>query len=144
MSEKVTGKCLCGAVRFSAADVPTEASVCHCEMCRRWTGGPMIAVHPKGGVEIENPAGVTWYRSSDWAERGFCPTCGSTLFYRLIEGGVVIPAAGTLDDQSRFTGVENHIFIDQKPAYYDFADTAPRLTAEETIALFTGGEEKAS
>ena len=113
-------------------------------MCRRLTSGPMIAVHPKGGVEIENEAGVTWYRSSDWAERGFCTTCGSSLFYRLVESGAIFPSAGALDDQGRFTAISNHIFVDEKPDYYEFADTAPRLTGAETIALFTGGEEKAS
>ena len=24
-----------------------------------------------------------WYRSSDWAERGFCNECGSQMFYRM-------------------------------------------------------------
>ncbi len=143
MSETVTGKCLCGAVRFSAVDVPAEVSVCHCAICRRWTTGPMMAVHPRGGVTIENEASVTWYRSSEWAERGFCATCGSTLFYRLIEGNILIPSAGALDDPSRFTSVESHIFVDEKPAFYEFADKQPRLTGEEAIAQFMSGEETA-
>jgi hypothetical protein len=143
VSETITGKCLCGAVRFSMRG-RAELSVCHCTMCRRWSGGPVMAVHSTGPVTIGDEGAVAWYRSSEWAERGFCRTCGSTLFYRLTGSGEIVASAGAFDDPSRFKGFRRHIFIDEKPGYYDFADDAPRLTAAQTMALFKGIEETAS
>ena len=39
-----TGKCLCGAVTFTASGVESDAGACHCDMCRRWTGSLLITV----------------------------------------------------------------------------------------------------
>lgn len=44
VSRFATGHCLCGAVRFRAPKVPQTISVCHCEMCRRWTGAAFVEV----------------------------------------------------------------------------------------------------
>ena len=52
MTER-TGQCMCGAVRFTARDVPGEYGICHCEMCKRWTGAALAAV----AVPVNS---VTW------------------------------------------------------------------------------------
>ena len=39
---RISGGCLCGSVRFSAESVEVHHHVCHCGMCRRWTGGSML------------------------------------------------------------------------------------------------------
>ncbi len=136
-----TGRCLCGGVRFAMAETPA-ISVCHCETCRRWSGAPMMAVHPEGGVDLQADGTLVWYRSSDWAERGFCSACGTSLFYRLAETPSYISvSAGALDDPGTIKAIGNHIFVDEKPAFYDFADAAPRLTGAEAMAEFTGEEQ---
>ncbi|MFN6987310.1 MAG: GFA family protein, partial [Rhizobium oryzihabitans] len=33
------GQCLCGAVGLEAVIGAREFGVCHCSMCRRWSGG---------------------------------------------------------------------------------------------------------
>ncbi len=38
------GHCLCGGIEVSAGD-HQEVGVCHCSTCRRWSGGPLFAVH---------------------------------------------------------------------------------------------------
>ena len=75
------------------------------------------------------------YPSSDWGERVFCKTCGSSLFWRLREGGDghVAVAFQSFDDQSSFDFVAE-IFIDEKPALYAFAGERPRLTGDEFLA----------
>jgi hypothetical protein len=35
-----TGKCMCGAVSYTAKGVDKEIAACHCSMCRRWASGP--------------------------------------------------------------------------------------------------------
>jgi len=141
-AQSSTGRCLCGGVRFTVTGLQDTVSVCHCAMCRRWSGGPMMAFNQTGGVAFQADQTLTWYRSSEWAERGFCSTCGASLFYRLVaQPAYVVPAAGAMDDPAVFTGIEQHIFVDEKPAFYDFADTSPRKTGAQVIAEFTGGEQ---
>ena len=133
------GRCLCGAVTFVAAEIETGHHACHCEMCRRWAGSPLLAASAEG-VTFEGTDAIGIYDSSEWAERGFCKNCGSGLFYRLKEtGGYHVPV-GLFDDQSAFR-VVGEIFIDRKPPGYDFAGDHPRLTEEETLAMFAGDAE---
>ena len=75
-----TGRCLCGKVKFTIGEGVDEIGACHCDMCRRWSGGPMFALHCKGPVEFEGEEHIMRYKSSDWGERGFCGVCGSSLF----------------------------------------------------------------
>ena len=139
-----TGQCLCGAVSYELAEAPSSYGACHCVMCRRFSGGIEM------GVEVP-PAGITWtgeerigtYQSSDWAERGFCKTCGSSLFWRLTaEGpmqGLLSLSAGSLDD---LNGMEfkTEVYIDAKPDSYAFAGDRKRMTEAEVMAMVAGPE----
>ncbi len=131
-----TGGCLCGAVRFSAETVETHHHACHCGMCRRWSGGPLFAASTQA-VSFEGSENIARYRSSDWAERGFCKTCGSNLFYYLKPADKYLMCVGTFDDPSAFRLI-GEIYIDHKPAGYDFAGDLPKMTEAEVIAEFTG------
>ena len=79
-----TGHCLCGAVRFDAEEVAKSFSACHCEMCQRWSSGPFFAT-TVGKVRFTGEENLSRYRSSAWAERGFCKICGSNLFFRILK-----------------------------------------------------------
>jgi hypothetical protein len=85
MSEdrKVTGRCYCRAIRYEIADRPLEVEVCHCENCRRITGGQAVpwAIFPKTAFRFTNGAPAT-YRSDTAAIWSFCATCGTTLTYQ--------------------------------------------------------------
>lgn len=130
------GHCLCGAVSFTGKGASEGIHCCHCRDCARWNGGPLLSVEFTEGYDIEGP--VRWFESSDWAERGSCERCGSALFWRMRDGSHCSAAVGAFDEPKTFTKIDSHIFIDSKPGHYDFADDAPRLTAAEVIAKFTG------
>lgn len=132
-------KCLCGAVEVTAPD-HEEVGVCHCSMCRRWGGGPMFAVHCGSGVEFGGTAKPQTYRSSEWAERGFCPTCGTHLFYHLLPSDEYILSAGLFQANESFR-LASQIFIDEKPGFYDFANQTPVMTGPEVFAQFASGDE---
>ncbi len=134
-TEAQTGRCLCGAVRFTVTEPVTSVGACHCAMCRRWTGGPLLALHCEGPVAFEGEEHIVRYRSSEWAERGFCGICGSNLFYKIVESELHIMAAGLLDDQSDLT-LDSQIFIDEKPGFYDFANQTSTMTGAEVFAKF--------
>ena len=133
--KSLSGGCLCGAVRFAAVPEKLEMDVCHCGMCRKWSGGTFMAV-PCTGVTVDDDAALSVYPSSDWAERVFCKTCGSSLFWRLRGGdGHVAVSMQSFDDLSSFTFTEE-IFIDEKPALYAFAGERTRKTGAQVVAEF--------
>ena len=117
-----TGQCLCGAVTFEAKDVESHVHACHCSMCRRWNGGPALAV-AVGSVTFAGEANIRRYRSSEWAERGFCKKCGSSLCYFLIPNRYIIEA-GLFNEQD--FKLESEIFCAGKPTWYEFAGGHPR------------------
>lgn len=79
------GQCLCGGVRFAATLPSRWVAHCHCSFCRRAHGAPLVtwAGFEQGQVQID-PDGLapTWFASSPGAARGFCPRCGSPMFFR--------------------------------------------------------------
>lgn len=130
----ITGQCLCGAVKFTAEDVPHQIGVCHCGQCRRWASGPYFAV-AASGVSFTGAGNIGRYRSSDWAERGFCKMCGSSLFYRMIREDRYMMAVGSFDDQSGFE-LARQVFIDEKPDFYDFAQATKTSTGDDFFTRF--------
>lgn len=133
------GRCLCGSVSFTATIVKPSVSVCHCDMCRRWTSSPFMAVKCSS-VAFEGVENVGRIRSSDWAERGFCTACGSSLFYHLMASPDYQMAAGLFEDPGDFR-LSLQLFIDEKPAFYDFANDCTLLTGEELIAMALSNDE---
>ncbi|MFN0263075.1 GFA family protein [Tepidamorphus sp. 3E244] len=143
MSERKRGQCLCGNVHYEVSVADEHYTTCHCSMCRRWSGGPFMCVHASGDdVTWLNDTGLRWYRSSDWAERGFCATCGTSLFYRLADNhdAMLIVSVDSMDDSAGIT-LAQHIFVDHQPDRYAFADDAPRKTEAEVLAEFGVSED---
>ncbi len=127
------GHCLCNATSFKANVVSTEIGVCHCNMCRTWSGGPYIGLDC--GVDVSFDGEVTQFDSSDWAERGFCQRCGTHLYYKFKSTGQYIMPAGLFADDAGLL-MDHQIFIDEKPNYYEFANATKNLTGAEVIEQF--------
>jgi hypothetical protein len=135
-SSTSSGGCLCGGVAFHGRGAP-QVKACHCQMCRRWHGGPAVSVDFADGIAIDSGAeNIAWYRSSEWAERGFCRVCGSTLFYRLIGAPDLLSGEAGAFVLPPGLAITEHFFIDEKPDYYDFTGDAPRLTGAEVFARY--------
>lgn len=125
-------KCLCGSIEVEAS-YHSEVGVCHCSTCRRWTGGPMFAVHCGSDVTFTGDTPAR-YPSSDWAERGFCAKCGTTLFYYLLPTNEYMLSAGLFQDND-FT-LTNQIFIDEKPSFYEFSNHTENLTGQQVFEKY--------
>lgn len=41
-TSKASGSCLCNAVTFTANAIDHGIGACHCGICRKWGGGPLI------------------------------------------------------------------------------------------------------
>ena len=140
MAEIHHGSCLCGAVRLTVDSFDGNLGACHCSMCRKWGGGPLLAVYCGTSVHIDGEAYVSAYDSSEWAQRGFCNRCGTHLFYRLKGNNEYVVPIGLFDDQLEVT-FKSQIFIDEKPEYYSFADKTSFMTGAEVFAKYAPSEE---
>ena len=123
----LTGQCECGSVAFTVKNPRTEVTFCHCGQCRRTSGHFWSATNAKFEyVVFTKDSSLKWYASSDWAKRGFCSECGSSLFYRMNEEEGIGIAVGAFDDTTGFTpGM--HIFVKDKGNYYEIADGIPQI-----------------
>jgi len=118
-----SGGCLCGGVRY-VVDGPLAPVVnCHCGQCQRFHGSAFGAYTeaPKAALRFETQASLAWFASSPGVGRGFCSTCGSSLFWQEDSGGSIGIAAGTLDQPSGLA-TAGHIFVRSKADFTVIAD----------------------
>jgi hypothetical protein len=94
--QKVTGGCLCGALRFTASGTPYRVGICHCLDCRKNHGALFhaSAIFAEDAVTITG----TWHSYQD---RSFCPTCGSQVFAHI--GDEIGINLGSFDAPDQFT-----------------------------------------
>jgi hypothetical protein len=104
---RITGGCFCGAIRYAFSGEPLLAANCHCRDCQRTTGcghAPIIVVQKDATSITGSP---TWFDfvadSGKINRRGFCPTCGTSLF-SLLEAmpDVLGIKAGTMDEPAQY------------------------------------------
>ena len=136
MSDELKGQCLCGDVQFTIERGDLEPpDACHCTQCRRFAGNYWTTVStPITGLAFQQGENdVVWYRSSEVAKRGFCKTCGASLFYTA--DGIadrkhrMAVALGTLDQPTGLK-LHEHIHVSDKGDYYDIADGLPQKAAD--------------
>ncbi|MBY8977375.1 GFA family protein [Rhodobacteraceae bacterium NNCM2] len=142
MTEQLTGSCMCGETTLTVTPAEKHVHACHCGMCRRWTGSAFMGFETvPGSVTHKGP--VRTRQTSDWAERAWCDSCGSALWYKVTaEGpgfGVQYVAAGLFDGAGDYA-LEGELFIDRKPAGYAFAGDHKKMTETEVMALFEPDE----
>jgi len=115
-SQQVNGSCFCGAIGFTAMLPSKWCAHCHCSMCRKSHGAGYVTWvgFESGQVKITRGEDrLNWFDSSKGAQRGFCRTCGSSLFFRSERWpGELHIALGCMDDD-----------IDRRPDANAFFDT---------------------
>ncbi len=83
---ELTGRCLCGGIRFELTAPPTDAGYCHCTRCQRRTGGAVSAQARIDGTTFRLIAGhelvKAWRHPDGGFEKCFCAECGAHLFAR--------------------------------------------------------------
>jgi hypothetical protein len=77
------GSCLCGGVRFEVAEIPATLRYCHCESCKKLSGGAATVNGrvPSSSIRILDGEGLLQtFRPEGGSAKTFCRTCGSNLF----------------------------------------------------------------
>jgi hypothetical protein len=120
------GECNCGAVAFEITAELSDVFVCHCSICRRFTGSNGIAV-----VIVDNDA-FRWIRGTeqigtwkkpkaDW-QSWFCRICGSALPGANDESRMFVPA-GVFTDGVAGLRVAHHVWVNSKADWDEIGDS---------------------
>lgn len=131
MTKSISGSCLCGAVRFSVRPPTKWCGHCHCRMCQLAHGAAFVTWFGIANQQFQLNAEATlrWYQSSAKAQRGFCETCGSTLFFRSEdwpgEMHVVRACVDALDRDPA-----GHVYMDSHVDWVELGDQLKRLGGE--------------
>lgn len=142
MTERVTGGCQCGAVRYSAQVMPDNAHICHCRMCQKAVGNyfaALVGAPKESFVWTRGQASV--FRSSEQVDRGFCAACGTPLFYRGVNSEYVTVTIGSLDHPDRLKplsqdGIEGRMpWFSQLTAVPDSGETGAGDAAQWAAAI---------
>jgi len=132
MTQRFTGGCQCGAVRFRVTRLG-QAAICHCRMCQKAFGNyfaPLVMVD-----DVEWTRGApTFFRSSNRARRGFCANCGTPLCY-LEDSGSMELAGGAFDDPDVAPPTVQYVLKD-KLALFDMLGDVPHQPHVEKETAF--------
>lgn len=121
MTNVTRGGCLCGAVTYELRGELRPVIACHCVQCRKTSGHYVAATQLLAADATIHGATLTWYRSSDTAERGFCSVCGSNLFWREFGSPHLSVWAGGIDGKTGLR-LESQLYVKSAGDYYDLPD----------------------
>jgi hypothetical protein len=130
----LTGGCQCGAVRYRLSAEPTGVNVCHCRMCQKASGGPMMAF---GGVRLSeffvSSGAIATFSSSDIAERGFCAQCGTPLTYQGVGSDRISVTLGSLDEPGAVAPV-TQLGVESKVSWLVPSLSLPEIRTDQWLA----------
>ncbi|HSG96990.1 MAG TPA: GFA family protein [Woeseiaceae bacterium] len=126
MTDRLTGRCFCGAVQFAVAGPESFACFCHCESCQRAAGAPVVAWATYGRDTFEITRGdLCWRHSSPGVTRGHCAICGTSVTYEHEQrAGEIDISVNCLDDPTAPV-IRAHIWTEDKPPWYEIGDDLP-------------------
>lgn len=131
----IRGSCLCGAVRYRAEGPLRPVIACHCRQCRK-TSGHFVAATSALRKDVVIEGALRWYSSSAEARRGFCPICGSSLFWDGAGDRLSIHA-GSIDGPSGLATAA-HIFCADRGDYYEIDGDLPQVPGEDPLLTTKG------
>ena len=120
------GSCICGAVTVEVDADLAPPDACHCTQCRKMSSHYFVSTDvPRSAVTVRGEDSVTWFVQDHRIRRGFCGTCGTSLFWDPLKGEMTAVAMGIFDTPTG-THLEKHIFVAEKGDYYDITDGLPQ------------------
>ena len=120
------GGCLCGAVRYRADGPPRSVVYCHCRMCQRAAGAPVVpwATFAAAGFAV-SAGDIAEFASSPGARRGFCRRCGTPLIFREIaEPDWIDITVASFDDPAALPP-QDHIWTESSVPWLRIDDDLP-------------------
>ena len=128
----IKGSCLCGQVKYQVEAGLSDASLCHCSLCRRASGAAFGAYASVPGSAFGWSQGESLLRQypvSDLLQKWFCSECGSTLLSRHQNWPEeVYLSLGNIDGDVE-VHLEYHQFVDSKACWDHIHDDLPQFPA---------------
>jgi hypothetical protein len=122
----VTGRCLCGDIRYEYRGAPIETLHCHCESCRRHASAPITTFVCVPAESFRYISGTpVAYASSPGVTRTHCGRCGSPISYTSNRSAQVDLYIGTLDDPMAAVPT-CHVHVAEQLPWFETADALPR------------------
>lgn len=126
----MTGRCYCGALKYSVGGDPIMKGNCHCRECQYISGGQPNAylVMPDSDFKYTSGTPATFTRSDldKPRTREFCQNCGTHILTRSeFRPGAIVLKVGTLDDMSVFDKPDMAIFLKDKQSFHLLHDGVP-------------------
>ena len=124
------GGCLCGELRYEARRL-IDAGYCHCRLCRRSSGAPVLAWASFPIASFSYKQGKPKaYRSSPEGLREFCASCGTQIaFLVAVNPSRIDVNIATLDDPGSIEP-EYHIWVGSRVPWLHIDDDLPRYSDE--------------
>ena len=121
------GGCACGRLRFRSLAPPLDSGYCHCRLCQRTTGAPVLAYVSFPVAAFAYTTGTpARYASSTIGEREFCASCGTQIAFRRRSGAVSVDVnAAAMDDPARYPP-RRHIWCESAIPWLELGDALPR------------------
>ncbi|HEY6918246.1 MAG TPA: GFA family protein [Tabrizicola sp.] len=130
MDQIETGGCLCGKVRFTTRGPLRDVVFCHCSQCRRQSGLYYAATSIAADrLTVEGEEHLTWFAASALAQRGFCGTCGSLLFWKPNDEPRFAVLAGAFD-RPDCLHPGYHICTEGRAGFYRINDGLPEYPGD--------------
>lgn len=141
----IPGSCLCGGVRFEIDKAVGPFEICHCNRCRKVSGGAgmwAVGVNTADFRFLEGHDLVGAYEAPllyrpPAYHATFCRRCGSPVPEPNPDGDFMEIAAGLFDDDIGLSP-DKHIFVEHLPAWHRVTDGLPQYTLREIYAHRTG------
>lgn len=127
------GGCFCGHVRYRTAATPFHETHCHCSICRRTSGAPLVSWFSVATEALIFTAGEpTRFQSSEHGTRSFCPRCGTPLTFQTTQAaGEIDVTICSLDDPEAVLP-KDHSYTRSKLAWIKLADGLPEYTTSRS------------
>jgi hypothetical protein len=140
---KHAGGCLCGAVRFESSAGSLDSGYCHCTMCQKLSGAPVLAWASFSLEHFDYTNGAPEvYLSSPHGQREFCAACGSQIAFRdRARQGTIEINVGTMDEPERFPP-QYHIWCSSKIGWFETHDGLPRYAESGPSAAASASDRK--
>ena len=130
MKKKVSSKiasCLCEGVKIKVKGKLRHVINCHCSQCMKTHGNySAYTACPEDSITFINKKTLKWYKSSNIAKRGFCFTCGASMFYKLLKSNNISIAAGLFHNPTKLK-THSNIFTKDKLDYYKLDQSLPKF-----------------
>ena len=122
----IRDRCLCGNISFKTTGYHRDVQNCHCIQCLK-THGNFAAYTKVEEKELKflNKKTLKWFKSSKRAKRGFCNTCGASIFFKVLGTNQICISAGIFNKPTKLKTSMN-IFMKGKSDYYKITDKLPK------------------